>query len=139
MQIDVSPFASLDQARVWAKNTIDAAAGRARGRFVTVIHGQDAVYLAKYNEAISFLRAAGPVDAALYPWVMAEAVATGLPPLDVAERIKGAGQAWHTDLGPRIEGLRVGGKDKLSQLDTMAGVLGWTRQVCQQLDELQRN
>lgn len=139
MRLDLIPFATVDEAREWARSAIDAAAGAARQRFITITPGQDATYLAKYNEALAYLRAGCPPDLSLFPWVAAEAAGTGLSGIDAATRIKAAGDPWHTDIGPRIEGMRVGGKARLAQCAQIADVLRWTHEVCQRLADLKSN
>lgn len=121
-------------ARAQARIDIDTAAGRARMRYLTSVPGQDATYTAKYEQAKEYIAANYPSDASAYPWIANEAAASGLTPTQAADRIKGLGDAWAGVIGPAIEGLRVGGKDALPGLATVASVLIHSRAVVAQLD-----
>lgn len=130
MRFEVHPFETLEAAREWARNEIDNAAGVARARYITVTAGQDATYQAKYADAQAFARAGYPVDQlAQYPWVKAEADATGVTAQVAADSIKSVGDPWNMLIGPKIEGLRIGGKAALANLTTISAVLAHTRQV----------
>lgn len=134
MRFDVHPFASVEVARGWARAEIDAAAGVARARFITVIPGQVESYNAKYREAQAYLAGGGASSAQAFPWLTAEAAASGSTLSATAGRIKERGDAWNLVVGPCIEALRTGGKLQLSELATIAAVIQATRIV---LDHLQ--
>jgi hypothetical protein len=116
MRFDLHPFNGIDAARDWARKEIDSAAGTARGRFLTLAPGQESIYQAKYTEALAFCCADAKDDSAMFPWIAAEALTTGVPIRAVAERIRRKGDAWAQNYGPRIEALRVAGKDQLESL-----------------------
>lgn len=135
MRLELHNFTSLAAAQAWAVQRIDAAAGRARARYLTVADGQDGTYQAKYADALAFVRAGCPaeqVDA--YPWIKAEAEATGEDCAVVAAAIKAKGDPWNMETGPRIEGLRIGGKRALDGLTAIGAVVSHTRVVEAQLD-----
>jgi len=134
MQFDLHPFASVGEARSWASNEIDAAAGAARARYITVAEGQDATYQAKYADALAFARAGYPeADAAQYPWVQREAEAIRGTLRQAADGIRAVGDPWNMVTGPRIEGLRIAGKRMLVDLGTIGAVVAHTRKVQREL------
>lgn len=51
-----------------------------------------------------------------------------------ADRIKATGDVWANLVGPAIEGLRIGGKDDLAAITTVADVLTHTKSVIVALD-----
>lgn len=135
MQFNLYPFQTADEARTWAHNEIDAAAGAARARYITVTPGQDATYQAKYADARAFVFAGYPdVNISQYPWVAAEAGATGLSYAEAADGIKAVGDPWNMLLGPGIEGLRIGGKRAVDALTTVSGIVAAARGVVAQLN-----
>lgn len=116
------PTEADDAYRAEARRKIDEAAGRARARYITVSPGQDATYTAKYDEAKRFLAAWPVVVVADYPWIEAEAAATGVPEQAAASRIKTQGDIWYGVKGPAIEATRVAGKDAITPLTLIAEV-----------------
>ena len=124
MQLNVHPFETIEEARVWARGLIDEAAGAARSRYLTISPGQDATYSAKYQDALAYQRAGyAPADGTGFPWVKAEAGATNVTVKAAADRILDIGNAWNSLLGPTIEGYRVGGKDLITAETTIQAVL----------------
>lgn len=134
MQFDLHPFKSLEDARTWASTEIDAAAGAARARFITVAEGQDATYQAKYADALAFTRAGYPDGAGTqYPWVKKEAEAIGGTLRDAADGIRAVGDPWNMVIGPAIEGVRIAGKRQLANLQDISAVVAHTRNVQREL------
>lgn len=134
MQFNLSKFADVAACRTWAADQIDAAAGRARSRYLTTVPGQEATYTAKYAQAQAYIAAGYPADTAPYPWIAQEALRTGLTHTQAADRIKATGDVWANLVGPAIEGLRIGGKDGLAALLTIPAVLAHARGVIANLD-----
>jgi len=134
MRFDLHPFKSIDEAREWARNQIDTSAGDARSRYLTITPGQDATYQAKYADAQAFMRAGYPDEAIdQYPWVKAEARATGVSYRTAADGIKAVGDPWNMVIGPKIENLRIGGKKALDALTKISDVVTQTRDIQAQL------
>jgi hypothetical protein len=83
-------------------------------------------YQVKFVEATEYLRALQsdqpPESAAAWPYVAAEAEASGMTAQACATRIAQTGAYWGAVLGPQIEASRVGGKDALVNLQTIAEV-----------------
>lgn len=119
-----------------ARNTIDLAASRARGRYLTNGVGQDATYTAKYLDAINYVKAGYPADATLFTWINAEASATGLTTTQAADRIKTIGDFWYGLKGPQIEAARIAGKDALETLSTVEAIISHTQGVVSALDAM---
>lgn len=136
MQLNISKFADVTACRVWAAEQIDAAAGRARARYLTTVPGQEATYTAKYAQAQAYIAAGYPADTAPYAWIAQESLRTGLTHTQAADRIKATGDIWANLVGPAIEGLRIGGKDGLPSLLTIADVLTHEKSVVAALDSL---
>jgi hypothetical protein len=122
MLLNVSPHADLAAAKAAARDAIDQAAGAARSRYITTVHGQEATYIAKYQQALEYVAAGYPTDVSDYPWIAAEAEHTGLTPRQCADRCKEMGDAWANAIGPAIEGLRIGGKDHVTAAVTVVEV-----------------
>lgn len=130
MRLDIHPFNNIDEARLWACTSIDASAGAARARYLTLAAGQDATYQAKYADALAFRRAGyPPATIDQYPWISQEAAATGASAQATADRILAAGAPWNVVLGPRIEAFRIGGKSTIEGLTTIGEVVSHARQV----------
>jgi hypothetical protein len=100
--------ATLAAARLAAKDSIDAAAGAARLRYITDVPGQQAVYIRKLAEATSYLQGGGAGEPP--PYIAAEGRATGLSPLEAAQRIKDIASQWDNVLSPAIEEVRIAAK-----------------------------
>lgn len=135
MRFDIHPFKTVGEAREWAYGEIDACAGRARARYLTVTAGQDATYAAKYADSHAFRRAGYPDEQiAMYPWVHKEAEAIGATFRAAADGIMMVGDSWNNLIGPTIEGLRIGGKVLLPSLTSVAAVLSHANTVVKSLD-----
>jgi hypothetical protein len=110
----------LETERAQALIDIDAAAGSARQRYITVAPGQEGTYLVKAEQARAFL--AGPPDAEPPPYVAAEAQAMGGTHLQAAQLIAGLATQWNEIVGPAIEQARRGGKIAVEQATDLDGV-----------------
>ena len=107
MRIDLSPSAGrAEAARRVACARIDRAAESARGRYITPGAGQAMTYLRKEAEARAVL--AGGWDGHS-PVLAAEAEATGVDVIALAQRVVDQAEAWTLAAG-RIEAARLSGK-----------------------------
>lgn len=136
MRLEVHAFTSRDNALEWGRNEIDAAAGKARARYLTVAPGQEATYSAKYADAKAYVEAGYPDDATLFPWVKLEAARTNVTFTQAAMRIKQMGDFWNYDVGPRIESTRMGGKDRLDGLTSISELLVSVRVSVKELEQI---
>ncbi|HYD29185.1 hypothetical protein [Brevundimonas sp.] len=93
----------VDDVAGWAVERINREAGAQRGAHITVAVGQEATYLAKQAEAARFAAGGGGV----FPYLDAEAEATGATRAEVAAVVLATAEAW-TVLNARIEGRRRG-------------------------------
>lgn len=99
-----------------ARREIDAAAGDARSRFITVAYGQDGVYAAKLEQASAYLAdVAADAEAPVPPYVQSSVLAAGDRGLTVtatqaAQDIVDAAADFHQVKGPAIERLRQAAK-----------------------------
>ncbi|AOE85834.1 hypothetical protein [Pseudomonas sp. TCU-HL1] len=118
-----------------AMASIDSAAVRARARHITLIDGQDAIYLAKVAEAEKALKARASTDPGAYPLLSHEAQALGLTIAGLAEKVVAAQQAWHQTAG-RIEGERIAGKAGVKSANTVEAVLAAQAAAIATLDAL---
>lgn len=85
---------------------INARAGAARARFVTIAAGQEMIYLAKEAEAHRF-RAAPTADLSTYPFLAAEVGITAPTPAALADVWATAAAQWRA-IGAMIEQARLG-------------------------------
>ncbi len=104
VQAIVDAYDPLPEAQQAAKARVDAAAGAARARHITVAPGQEAVYLIKEAEARAYL-----ADATEGALLAAEAAALGLDVAAAAQAIVARATAWRS-VAATIEGLRLGAK-----------------------------
>ncbi|MFA7597665.1 MAG: hypothetical protein WCY92_15060, partial [Novosphingobium sp.] len=88
---------------------IDHDAGLFRARFITDVPGQSQTYVEKEREALAY--ATDPEGS--YPFLAAEAAATGRTIAQVAAEVAGTAAAWRM-LGAAIEGARIGAKRAVS-------------------------
>lgn len=84
---------------------IDQAAGAFRARFITDVPGQSQTYAEKESEALAYASDPG----GSYPFLQAEASATGATIAAVAADVSDTASAWRL-LGAAIEGARIGAK-----------------------------
>jgi hypothetical protein len=101
--------ADLEAFKTEGAARVNAAAEAARARFLTQGQGQAMTYEAKAAEARAYLAAllgGTPVDED-YPFLKAEAEATGQAIGDLAGEVSQTSDAW-TATGATIEGLRKG-------------------------------
>lgn len=107
---------SLAQLILDARRDIDAAAGDARSRFITVANGQEAVYSAKLAQARQYLvDVAANAQAEVPPYVQASVLAASdrgqtITATQAAQTIANAAAAFHAGAGPAIERLREAAK-----------------------------
>lgn len=111
---------TLAELQANASNQIDAAAGQARGKYVTVTSMQSAVYEMKYDEAVAYQAATNPV-ATDYPHLNAEATQTNTPIATVAANVISTRNAW-VQVSAKIEGYRLGGKAEVNAATDADGV-----------------
>ena len=104
---------------------------------MTVSSAQDSTYTAKYAQAQAYIAAGSPDDASAYPWIAAEATATGKTSKETAEIIVAAGDKWANEIGPKIEGLRISTKDKISAATTVDAALDAMREGLASLQAIQ--
>lgn len=114
------PPVPLAAVQASACNQIDAAAGQARAKYVTVTSMQSAVYEMKYDEAARYQAATSP-NATDYPHLNAEATQTNMPIAIVAANVISTRNAW-VQVSAMIEGYRLGGKQAVTAATDAAGV-----------------
>lgn len=103
---------------------VDAAAGRARLRYITDIPGQTETYRVKEDQARMW-KAAGFMGEPP-SFIKAEATATGKPPQVIAENVLAAADFWIESKAPEIEASRQKWKLVVSQqteFDALVDVL----------------
>ena len=133
----VLPPAALTSARAQGLVAIDAAAGRARQRYITTSPGQDATYTVKYAEALDYIAAGYPSDLSPYPFVAGESQPnTWMTPTQAATRIATIGGYWREVIGPAVEAARINGKDALDSLTDPAAIDAHVAAVVANLDAI---
>lgn len=101
---------------------IDAGAGQIRTKYLTSVPGQETTYQEKVLDANAYKSAGYPADATPYPWISAEAAATGKTPTAVADYIIAVKALWIAK-GSQIEGERMLGKTSVKNATTVAEAL----------------
>ena len=101
--------ARLIDAIAGALAEIDAAAERARLRYITPGAGQAQTYQMKLEQAQAYQIAGAPEDASPWPFIAGEATALAVTPATAAALIIATRDAWVT-VGAAIERVRMGGK-----------------------------
>lgn len=113
---EIAPDLTVQKAD--AAGRIDAAAGAARARYITVAAGQGATYIVKAAQAHAYLAASG---GSVPAFVQAEADATGRTALQAAQAIVDQEALWIIK-GAQIERLRRGGKVATAAAADAAGI-----------------
>lgn len=116
--VDPPPL-SLDQVKAAALAAIDAEAGKARGRYITIAPGQEATYLLKAAQADAF-KAAG-YTGAVPGLVQAEIDATGATAQQATDAILAQQVAWEYKAA-QIESARRRGKVAVGNAVDVAAV-----------------
>ena len=133
----VQPPSAVADARGIGASAIDAAAGRARSRYITTSPGQDATYTVKYAEALDYIAAGYPSDLSPYPFIAGESQPnSGMTPTQAATRIATLGGYWREVIGPAIEAARINGKDALDSLTDPAAIDAHVAAVVANLDAI---
>lgn len=131
------PLSASADAKARAILHIDAAAGRARQRYITTSPGQDATYTVKYAEALEYIAAGYPSDLSAYPFVAGESQPyTWMTPTQAATRIATLGGYWREVIGPAIEAARINGKDAMDFLTDPAAIDAHVAAVVANLDAI---
>ena len=131
------PSGAVTSARTQGSAAIDAAAGRARSRYITTVPGQGETYTAKYQEALAYIAAGYPSDTSAYPFIAGESQPnSGMTPTQAATRIATLGGYWREVVGPAIEGARINGKDALGALTDPAAIDAHVAAVVANLDAI---
>lgn len=112
--------AALAAAKTLAVARANAEAGAARARFITTAIGQEGTYLDKAAEAEAFVADPAP-SAERYPYLYAEAEATGTPVETVAATVRLTALGWRA-INARIEGLRKGAGKRIQEALTGADI-----------------
>lgn len=111
----------LELVRRAAAEAIDAAAGKARARYITVAPGQEGVYLLKAAQAEAYRAAGYPADPGAWALIAREAPARGLSPRALADEVLALRDAW-TAKAAEIEAARLGGKRQVAQAASYAEI-----------------
>lgn len=100
---------------------VNAKAAQVRGRFITLIPGQETTYARKAQEAVSYLQAINPVDSD-YPYLDNEATATGKNVADLASEVLGRVQSTDS-INVIIEAQRKRGVKQIAEaVDNAAAI-----------------
>lgn len=102
--------AAFVQKKADAVTQVNTLAGQERAKYITVTIAQDSTYLDKAAEAKAYLAAKAAstaITAGTYPYIEAEASATGMTEDAVAELISSMETTWRT-INAKIEGIRRG-------------------------------
>jgi hypothetical protein len=109
--------AALEDHRAAALARIRQVSGETRARYISVIPGQEMIYLAKEAEASAFV-AGEPGD---YPFLSAEVGETGETLDQVAQVVLNLAAGWRM-IGANIEALRVRANAAVLAAETIAEI-----------------
>jgi hypothetical protein len=126
---------ALEDYKARAKNIIDQYAGATRLKFITSVPGQEMTYQEKAEEATDYVAAGYPADLSGYPFVAAEATATGATATEVADAIIAQRSAWVV-IGAEIEQYRIGGKFQVENAESQTEVDGIVNSTKLMLDSV---
>jgi hypothetical protein len=112
---------TIDDVIELALSNIDQAAGIVRLKYITSAPGQTEIYLEKTEEAIDYTVAGYPEDASSYPFIVAEANASGITCREAAEMIIKKKSLW-LGKAAKIEEVRRTGKITIRQLKSVDDV-----------------
>lgn len=112
--------AALAEAQATAQAQVDAAAGRARLRYITDVPGQQATYTRKEQQARQWVDSgySGPAPS----FIAAEAAALGETPQHIAQQIITLADYWAYVKGPEIEASRIKWKAAVRAAATLEAV-----------------
>lgn len=112
----------LADAKVTATWLINDAAGTLRERYITAIPGQDMIYLAKKDEAISYVSTA-PATLDGYPLLAAEVGITAPTAYELSQLWLNMGAAWLA-AAAEIEAARLGAIGQVQIATSVAAAIG---------------
>lgn len=112
--------ATLGEAVSYAQRQIDKAASDARSRFITVGYGQEMTYLVKQAQAQAYVDAG--YQGEVPPFIASEAGLRGLSAQAVADEILAVALPWQNVIGPKIEALRLAGKEAVAKQADVQGI-----------------
>lgn len=140
MQVEVSRFETMDEAKAYAARVIDEAAERARTKYVTPGSGQAMEYQAVREEAVRYLSG----ETGSWPMLQADVQGGTIHPVtgqpvsnidDAANAVMVMHGLWQ-QVGSAIRAIRLGGKAQVMQATTQAQVAAIRDQVIAQLNAL---
>ena len=111
--IDIVKFKEM------SKNELDLLATSIRRKYITPT--MDDIYREKADQAIEYVAAGYPANVSAYPFIRAEANATGLTTSQAADSIISARQAWMSKMAD-IEEQRRKGKVLIDSATTISDV-----------------
>lgn len=111
---------SLAEARETAIKTLNKQIGIVRAKYITIIPGQESIYLAKENEAIRYIADATP-NLADYPLIASEIGITATTAYELAQIWLFMADQWRT-IAAALEAIRLTAKDSVTNAVDVAGV-----------------
>jgi len=112
--------AALAEAQATAQAQVDAAAGRARLRYITDVPGQQATYTRKEQQAREWVDSG--YSGAAPSFIAAEAAALDETPQAIAQQVITLADFWAYVKGPEIEAARIKHKAAVRAATTLEAV-----------------
>jgi hypothetical protein len=112
-----TPADALAEHKMAARGRIMRLSGDVRAKYLSIIPGQEMIYLSKEREAAAYL-AGAPGD---YPFLTAEVGETGETVAQVAQVVLNLAAGWRV-IGAEIEALRVRANAAVTAAATLAEV-----------------
>lgn len=140
MRLDLNRHETLDDAKAHAKASIDAAAERARLRYITPGSGQSMEYDQAYQDAVAMIEGLITESEYLQADVNAgtinpDTMAPVTTQLEAAYVVKAMRDMWHK-VGARLRDIRLRTKRQIDAATNVSGVIGTMRAAISELERL---
>lgn len=123
---------TVEDTKIDALANIDATAGKVRLKYITTAPGQSEIYTEKTEEALDYISAIGTVDDSLYPFIVAEANASGITCMEASRLILSKKSQW-INAAAKIEEVRRRGKIVVMSTDNIDDIHTVEQDVVSQL------
>ena len=107
---------SLEQAKQFADDKVEAAVTEIRRKYISTLPGQENVYILKKEQALKFIE--NPDNLPSLHYIKEEAEIFNVAPLEIANKILEKFQYWNTEISPKLESLRVFAKHSINVSET---------------------
>lgn len=107
---------SLEQAKQFADDKVEAAITEIRKKYISTLPGQENLYILKKEQALKFIE--NPENLSSLHYIKEEAEIFNVAPLEIANKILEKFQYWNTEINPKLESLRVFARHSINVSET---------------------